>query len=286
MFRQTYKATLKNLFRSGLFWFMVAILGGIVIYNSTTAFQISYKPNPITGIVKPIMDTSPQYELHYGTYIKKIISAVCTDTMFYAMPIFTVVSTVLILNRDYGDNFYEIEKSSGISNITYLLGRIAALTTVNFSLVTIASFASFHIYIITRGGLSVVGLTYYITDSTVRLMRAIVFMAFPTILFYIGITFLFGCILRSGLYASIISLGYIMFYPLQKILIKGVLPQIYADYLSPIPDKLKDYLYWYDTYGFNTNLSYKEAILAFLFQPAVFLLTIVISYLFTRKRDK
>jgi len=45
-------------------------------------------------------------------------------------------------------------------------------------------------------------------------------------------------------------------------------------------------LYWYDTYEFNTKLSLKDATLAFLFQPTIFFITLILSYVFVRKRDK
>jgi len=284
MFRQTYKATLKNLFRSGLFWFMVALLIGIVFYSGIEGFQLNTKIHPITGEIKMVKDNSPEYVLGYGVYIKRIIISVLL-VMNYAMPLIAVVSTVLILNRDYGDNFYEIEKGAGISPAAYFFGRIAALITVNFPLVVIASFISFHTYIITRGGISEMGALYYITDSSIRLMRIIVFIAFPSILFYVGVTFLFGCILHSGLSASIVSIAYIVFNRLQP-RIRGIILPLYEDYFSPLPHKLTNYLYWYDTYSFNPNLSLKDAALAFLFQPAVFLLTLIVSYILIRKRDK
>ena len=284
MFRQTYKTTLKNLFRSGLFWFMLMILIGIAIHGGMEGFQLSTKIHPVTGAIKTVKDTSPEYVLSYPVYIKRIINSVLL-VMNYAMPLIAIVSTVLILNRDYGDNFYEIEKGAGISPAAYFFGRIAALITVNFSLVIIASLVSFHTYIITRGGVSSMGTLYYITDSSIRLMRIIVFIAFPSILFYVGVTFLFGCILHSGLSASIVSIAYIVFNRLQP-RIRGFIPPLYEDYFSPLPHKLTNYLYWYDTYSFNPNLSLKDAALAFLFQPAVFLLTLIVSYILIRKRDK
>ena len=286
MFRQTYKTTIRNLFRSGLFWFMVIILGGIAVYGGMQGFQIHYEFDSVTGTLKMIKDDSPLFVLGYETYIKKITSAVCTNVMSYAMPLITVLSTVLVLNRDYGDNFYEIEKCAGMKASSYLFGRIAALITVNFSLATIASFVSFHVYIISRGGLSTMGTLYYITDSSIRLMRLIVLIAFPTILFYIGVTYLLGCIFHSGLYSSIISICYVVFIALPNLILGGIIPQAYYDYLAPIPQKLEHYLYWYDTYGFNTNLSLKDATLAFLFMPSVFLLTLIVSYILIRKRDK
>lgn len=287
MFRQTYKATIRNLFRSGLFWLIIAIFLGIVIYNAMNPFTGYSKTNPVTGAVKNVMDTSPEYVLGYDGYIQVIWNAVCAHVMYYALPCITVLSTVLILNRDYGDNFYEIEKSSGIRTTAYLLGRITALITVNFTLVIIASFIAFHSYIISRGGLSIMGTMYYITDSSIRLMRIIVLVAFPNILFYIGATYLLGCVFKSGLYSSILSMGYVMFYAFQGYYMKGLIPQSYIDYFSPLPQKLTRYLYWYDTFAApKLSGSQQDATLAFLFQPAVFLITLITSYILIRKRNK
>jgi len=263
---------------------MVALLIGIAFYSGIEGFQLNTKIHPITGEIKMVKDNSPEYVLGYGVYIKRIINSVLL-VMNYAMPLIAVVSTVLILNRDYGDNFYEIEKGAGISPAAYFFGRIAALITVNFPLVVIASFISFHTYIITRGGISEMGALYYITDSSIRLMRIIVLVAFPAILFYIGVTFLLGCLFRSGMSASIVSIAYIVFNKIQPRL-REFIPQLYEEYFSPLPNKLTTYLYWYDTYEFNTNLSLKDATLAFLFQPTIFFITLILSYVFVRKRDK
>lgn len=286
MFRQTYKSAIKNLFRSGLFWFAVFILIAIAVYEAMNGYKGISVSHPVTGATRMVMDTSPEFTMSYIVYIQRIANSVSADVMFYAMPLVTILTTVLVLNRDYGDNFYEIEKCVGIKASTYLLGRITALVTVDFTLTIIASFTAFHTYYFTRGGVSFMGIQYYIIDSSIRLIRYIVFIAFPIVLFYIGVTYLLGCVFRSGLYSSIISIGYAVFVTVQRTVLRFAVPDVYADYLAPRPQMLGDYLYWYDTYSFNPNLSLKDAALAFLFQPAVFLLTLIGSYILIRKRDK
>jgi len=146
MFSSVYKTTLKNLFRSLIFWLAAAFVIGVTVYNFAKGHfgQYSHTLNEM------IPDTDPRFVLSMNQY-RNLIGNVCiSDVMYYAMPIFTVISTVLVLNRDYGDQFFEIEKASGVKAITYTGGRLAALVTVNFALAAITCFLGTHMYLFFR----------------------------------------------------------------------------------------------------------------------------------------
>ena len=105
MFSAIYKTTLKNLFRSVIFWMMFVVFGFVVFELLTNGsygyFSFEYN--------ETIRDTDPRFVIDYHQYIQRIYNIVQSTLMYYAMPLFTSVSVVIILNRDYGDNYYEIE---------------------------------------------------------------------------------------------------------------------------------------------------------------------------------
>ena len=98
MFLTTYKNTLKNLIRSTTFWLLVAVLAIVVIQGVNEGFYL--------------VDTEPDFVLTYQMYIQSIINSLASKLLMYALPIFAVITVVLVLNRDYGDKFFEIEKAA------------------------------------------------------------------------------------------------------------------------------------------------------------------------------
>ena len=290
MFRQVYKTTLKNLFRTGLFWLVVAVIVVVQFYD---VFSPSYgvtKIHPTTGAYIMVSDTDPNYRMTFETYMKST-SNCPSAVMRYAVPVVAILAVVLILNRDYGDNFYEIEKGAGMRPSAYLLGRFAAILTVVFSFAFIITLVRFHSYFALRSPIREMGTVFYITDSTVRLLRHVVFRLFPPVVLYVGMTFFFGCISRSGIVASLCSLAYMVVYMLQSNVLRWVTPELYNDYFSPVPDKLEMYLYQYDSYDFEYlvryfNTSLEKAALCVLFLVGVGAFLMLISYIATRRRNR
>lgn len=286
MFLSTYKTTLKNLFRAPIFWFMAVMIIVVAFRKASTGFTETYN----FALNTMISDKDPRFLVSYGTYIKYVMNACITDVMRFAVPIFTIVSTVLVLNRDYGDNFYEIEKGANINPAKYLFGRIAALITVCFPVTVIGIFFNFHYYILSRGGLGW-SMIRYITDSTVRVGRAIIFIAFPSVLMYIGLTYFIGCLFKSGHIASMFSLAYMTVFVLSDTFLMMRFPSIYNDYLAPLPKKVVWYFWGYDTSDFEGILemqdtSLSKVILCLTLLIGTFILCSVGSFLFTRKRDR
>jgi len=290
MLRQVYKATVKNLFRSGIFWLTVLVIISIHYYNGFRGYFGSGMFHPDTGAHIKIDDNDPRYTVDYKTYLKYISNSAML-TMDYTLPVVTILSVVLILNRDHGDNFYEIEKASGLKPSTYIFGRLSAILTVNFALAVILTFIQFYSFFVFRSPMTMMGTMCFITDSFVRLIRCVIFMLLPPIMLYVGLSYVLGCTFRSGIVASIGSIAYMMVCRLLQTIFIWSVPKVYHDYFSPVPDKLMDYLYYYDSYGFAShirsyNTSFGKAAFCFIFPIMLFSFFIIISHIITKKRDK
>ena len=289
MFFSIYKTTVRNLVRAPIFWMMFVVFGFVAI-ELVIKGSYGYYDFELNEL---IMDTDPRFVLSYTTYVQHASNTVGTELLLYAMPVFTIVSVVLILNRDYGDNFYEIEKAAGTKPTQYLIGRLSALVTVNYIVAIVTAFFILHPYVITRGGVEGMDVWTYIADSTVRLMRHVIFRAFPALLFYIGFTYCVGSLFRSGAAAAICSIGYMIFYVVARSRLQFRVHPFYFDYLSPNPHKLERYLHFYDSdpYQFdstvrmaNTNLT--KAAICVCILVGLGALYSTIAYLRTRKRDR
>ena len=90
MFLTTYKNTFKNLIRSTTFWLLVAVLAIVVIQGVNEGFYL--------------VDTEPDFVLTYQMYIQSIINSIASKLLMYALPVFAVITVVLVLNRDYGNH--------------------------------------------------------------------------------------------------------------------------------------------------------------------------------------
>lgn len=286
MFLITYKATVKNLFRSVTFWLALSVMV-LVALEKVLSYSYGYYSMELN---ETIYDNDPRFVLHYSTYIKHCFNSLGT-LLSYATPLFAAISTVLILNRDYGDNFYEIEKASGGRPSTYLRGRIGALATVNFAITLLINFVFFHIFVFTRGGVSQMGLGEYFIDSTWRILFMNVTRALPCILFFIGLTYMLGALFKSGIPAAIGGMGYAIFafvaYMVLRLQMEGL--RFYFDYLSPIPNKLNMYVYMFGTEGFesfvqNQETSLLKALFCIGFMAGCGLLFSLISNFCVRKR--
>ena len=288
MFSSVYKTTLKNLFRSLIFWLAAAFVIGVTVYEFSKGHygQYSYTFNEM------IPDTDPRFVLAMNQY-RNLIGNVCiSNVMYYAMPIFTVISTVLVLNRDYGDQFFEIEKASGVKAITYTGGRLAALVTVNFALAAIACFLGTHMYLLFRASpVEMTGWEVFL-DSSKRLIRFITFMSFPTTLFYITFTYFLGSIFNSGLISAIGSMAHVIATYVCGFQLRFRIPDIYHDYFSiNNASKIRDYLKYFkwengfENYIKRYETSFKDAALCFSFVVGLAVICSVISYLRVRKRS-
>jgi len=279
LFRQTYKATLINLFRSGLFWFILAVSVGLIAFNSVSQFK---KGDMLTN-----------YNYTYDAYIDVIMNLGCTKIMSYIMPFFIILSTVITINSSNNDNFFEIEKAYNMKPSKYFWGRMCALITVNFILVVIVSLGSVHLYTFTRGGVQMFGTLYYFIDSTIRVFRLILTLSWPAVLFYIGITYVFGCLIRTSYVFSFPSIIYIIFLASKNIIFyysqANPIFVRFFDLFVPLPAALIKYMFWYDTFSEQTfhflfNVNIYDTVIGVVFPIIIWIISSLTSYILTRRR--
>lgn len=268
MFWVTYKTTLKNLTRSTTFWLCLGVLVIIVVQGALSGHFVG--------------DDDPSFVLDYRTYVQCAMNSCAAGLLMYAMPLFSIISVVIVLLRDYGDKFFEIEKSAGIRSACYLWGRIAAFTSVSTVLLLAMHHLRLHLYVFTRGGVDGISFGEYFADSFIRILRIDLFVALPCILFYIGLTYFLGAIFKNGIPAAIVSMGYVVAFYAGSFVLRHVIAPKYFDYFSPVPNKLRAYFHYYDTEWFEdmierTGTSVSDAFFCSMFLTGIALLCTIIS---------
>lgn len=274
MFFATYKNTVKNLFRSGTFWLAAFIFWLIVLPNMEGSFQPG-------GIVD---------EFEYAQYISNLI---CAGILIYPLPVFTVTLTILTLNRDYNDHFYEIEKAAGVRPHRYLIGRLCAVATVAFLLEWILSFVCLHGYVYLKGGVAEKSFVWVALDSAVRLTVSDFLLVMPNILFYMSLTYLFGTLFRSGIAGACAGFAHVIGFYVINLLFRNSYSWLnYFDYFSPMPNKVRHYCrftrieggdFWLQMSRYHSTIGITLLCIAFLLGvSAVFA---VISWLKLRRRE-
>lgn len=263
MFCITYKTTVKNIIRTPITWLVLAILIIVAIYEAT---EVSYSYYDV-NLNELIYDNDPRYVLTFQKYVQTVMNACVSNIMLYAMPIFTVITTALVLARDYGDKFYEIEKAGGVKAYKYLLGRLTALLSVNFVVVVFAIMLTLYCFVFSRGGVDGMNTIDIVLDSIVRVLRVVAFISIPNILLFIGLTYSIGSIFKNHIIAAVFGLGYAVGFYMVNLLLRFRVAEWYFDFLSPLPQKIRDYLIYFDTELFEyvleqQNVSLNEAVLS------------------------
>lgn len=286
MFLHEYKATVKNLFRSAVFWLLIVILVIIAVYEATEVSYSYYDP----ATKETIEDTDPRYVLSFQTYVQTVMNACVANIMMYGMPLVTVIFAVLVLFRDHGDGFFEIQKAGGIRPSCYLFSRICALLTVSTVVAFLATALSLHVYIITRGGVADHSYISILADSLVRILRVIVCIAFPCIALYTTLTYAVGCIFKNGIAAAVAGLGYAIFYYAVNLMFRFRVASWYFDYLSPLPEESRRYFIYFGS-EWHANIvemmgaSLEKALLAIGCLVAFALVYTLVSYVCVKKRS-
>lgn len=283
MFRVTYKNTLKTLLRSWTFWIALAVY--LLILVST-----NFGPQYAEGNEPEVLSL-----WEYNQYINNLIYMHLT----YALPIFAVISTVLVLNRDYGDQFFEIEKAAGYRQSGYFFGRLSAIVTLQLAVLLLECVVRLHVFVAGRGGVEGLSFGAYLADSAFRLLYTVFGGALPCLLFYVGLTYMVGSLFRNGVAAATAGFGYtLLFFVL--LMFKVVLTRIhqieaailYFDYFCHMPDKLRDYLHFWNIeggqeymmmFGFETTLGSAALCIAIL--CGFFAIFTAVSWLRLRKRE-
>ena len=251
MFRITYITTLKNILRSFLFWISFVLVIFIVVSSAAKGFTGYVVVDENDRIVETVMDTDSEFKLEFQTYILTILNGLKAWVMSYALPLISIITVMIVLNRDYDDGFFEIEKANAISLSKYFFGRLLAILTVVLSVCLISCFGAVYYYYYTRGGLPEFTLISFVSDSFVRIIRVILFAVVPGVLIYLGLTLLIGNLSRNGFFGMIASSGYLMFIYASNYFLRYKLPQDYFDYYVPASDKLYQYWSFYGTEWFN-----------------------------------
>ena len=277
MFLVTFKNTIKNLLRCVTFWLFMLLFAFIMVRYGLSDYKV-YAP----GFAPTTLSIDK-----YTGFVGNLVNA---GMLTYATPVFAVITTTLVLNRDYGDQFFEIEKAGGISILRHFTGRLCALAAVVLAVQIIASFLSMYIYVGRWGG--VVGMTTveFLVDSTVRLLRIDLCVALPIILFYVGLTFLIGAVFHSGLFATFGGLGYVVANYIFAMLYQYRSYETYFGYFSPRPLKLTNYFFNLDTadgamWNAMDGTSLNKALLCIGFLISVFSLCSIASYFLLCRRE-
>lgn len=271
--------------RSVAFWFLLAMIFGIAVYGALDVSYGSYDLN----LNEMIYDNDSRWVYTYDTFIKQIDNVCHAKILLYAMPLFAIVTTVLILNRDFGDGYYEIEKAGGVKPSCYLFARLSALFTVNVVVMFVVTYFSFHLYTFARSMVEGMTVSTYLWESTIRLFRTIAFGALPAILFYLTLTYFIGTLCKSGIPAAVVSIGYVIANFAARLFLFRRLPDGFFDYMPATPDKIRSYFSKYDTDRFESyiqqvGVNASQVALAIGVIIAISALFVLLSYLRTRKR--
>ena len=275
MFYKTFTTTIKKLIRSASFWLAFSVFVIITIYGASEGFYIG--------------DDAPDMVLKYHDFVECVTNSIVAKLLMYSAPIFTVITVVLVLLRDYGDSFFEIEKAAGISPFRYLAGRLTALALLNFLVLVFMNMLCLHYYVFTRGGVDGMSISSYLWESTVRLLRVDLFVGLPSLLFYIGLTYCVGTLFKNGIPAAVVSMGYTIMFYASYLMFRRRIAAVFFEYLSPIPKKLRGFFQWFDTDRFELGLvhydtSLGDMLLCVAFLTGCSLLFSLISYFRIRKR--
>ena len=194
-------------------------------------------------IWETIMDTDPRYVLEFDIFRQHIQNACLAGIMWYALPLLAVISTALILSRDWGDRFFEIEKAAGSRPLSYVTARLGAILSVNTVVMVFAMLLTFYWYVFSRGGVEGMSVFAMIADSFPRFFKYVLFIGLPCIMMYVGLTYVAGNLLRSGVAGAVGGMGYVVgFYVFYLFFSASQKYPIYFDYLAPVPMKLRFYL--------------------------------------------
>ena len=285
MFSKTYRTTLKTIIRSPLTWVAAAFMIGAALYFVLIGSYANYDIS--TGEL--IMDSDKRFVLMYGQYIQKVFNTIRRDIMLFGGPAFFVIVSGIVLTRDWHDNFFEIEHAGGVRSLPYFLGRFFAVFTFLTVSALVTYLFSFHLYIVTRGGVPGLAPWEYVIDSNVRLLREFCITGIPGILIFMAVTFLIGNLAKNGTIGTIAGIAYVLFEYLTKTFLNFRMPQFYHDYLTPTPSCLYRYWAYYDTEWFDVKwphnpFTMKQMLLCLLSLFLIALVCSVVSYICVKKR--
>lgn len=286
MFASTFRTTVKSLLRSVTFWLVFVLFAFIVVRYGVQ--QVGYAKSGV-GVV--LVDYVAPTQLAFSSYLSVIDNLVYAGSLIYPLAILAVISTALVLNRDHGDQFFEIEKAAGIKPSVYLFGRLSALVAILMAAQELISYIVLQILVIGQGGVEEMSTIGYIASSFLRLTFANLCCALPYVLFYVGVTYFVGTLFKNGVVGSLCGFALAVAYFAAYLILRRELSlAVYFEYLAPSANKLRHFIayFWtddskamYARFGTSTG----KALLCVAFLLGVFAICSAVSYVRIRRRE-
>ncbi len=289
MFKSTFRNTSKSILRSVTFWLVFAMF---VFMVGRYGFNIVSRVKSGAGSVFVDSYTPPEFMTQSG-FLSAIDNLVHAGSLMYPLAIFVVIVTVLVVNRDHGDQFFEIEKAANAKPSLYVLGRLSAITAITFVTQWILSFVVLQFIVFGQGGVENMSTLECVFKSFLYLSRTNLCTALPYILFYMGLTYFIGTLFKNGIAAAAGGFLYAIVYFVTFLLYRhsaSAFSELYFDYLCPMPNKLRNFIAYvgseneqqmFAMFGTSTG----KALLCIAFLAGVGVLCAIASYLLTRKRE-
>lgn len=232
IFLATIRNTAKTLFRSWTFLLALAVFAGMAVREGLADY-VTYAPGYEPKV------------LAYATYVQGIDHRM-SNLLLLAFPFFAIVVTALVLNRDYGDRFFEIEKAAGVKPARYLLGRLCAVVAVSCAAQWGFGTLCMGLYVFRWGGVYGLSVSQFVIDCALRQFRLTLCAALPLVLFCVGLIYLLGATFHSSFAAAVGGLGLAVGNYAFTFLYQYRAFAAYFDYFSPVPKMLFRYVVFYN----------------------------------------
>ncbi len=237
MFFSTFKNTLKTLFRSVTFWLVLGVLFLYMLDN-----ELRYFMRWAPGFVPETLD--------YVAYRAGYLTGAFAGQLREAIPFVSIVLALLILNRDYNDNFYEIENAANVKPLTYFLGRMfgiaAAFQCIHYLIAEVMT----NISVIRWGGVEGMSIGSYLLDVISGGLLHEITEVLPCVLLYASMTYAFAALFRNNFVGGIVGFLHFISYRFlpNSWDLNGIwrtVVEFYIDYMSQAPRMLLDYIKYY-----------------------------------------
>lgn len=185
--------------------------------------------------------------LDYMAYRAGYLTGDFAGQLREAIPFVSIVLTLLILNRDYNDNFYEIENAANVKLIAYFLGRMFGIAAAFQCIHYIFAAVMTNISVIRWGGVEGMSFGSYLLDMISGGLLHEITEVLPCVLFYASLTYAFASLFRNNFVGGIV--GFLHFISYRFLpgswKLKGIwrtAVEFYIDYMCQSPGKLVAYI--------------------------------------------